>query len=224
MPEEQKINTRLSFWSALTRCPCGRWTHQSSPGRSPEGICWERRGTEADAYIHPRSGRLTVPPMVRTWRATDADGKRTFEFIGPKCCDRCGWDLTKSPRDNIADMDPREWEQGVVVGTCLSHEGAEPADVLPADVAITFARCNLDNVVLHDAHKMGSTASGGGVSCSHNRVHVDKDGQDWICRWKDSGGKLAGSPVQLVDRDGAQRAGRNTDPERAVMAGKGGGD
>lgn len=183
MPEEQKINTRLSNWSALTRCPCGRWTHQSSPGRSPDGICWERPGTEADAYIHPRSGRLTVPPMVRTWRATDADGKRTFEFIGPKCCDRCGWDLTKSPRDNIADMDPREWEQGIIIGSVFSFEGAEPADVLPADVEITFARCNLDNVVLGDKHTMASTRDGG-ATCSHSRIHADSEGKDMLHNWR----------------------------------------
>lgn len=185
MPEEQKINKRLSNWSALTRCPCGRWTFQASAGRSPEGICWERRGTDADAYRHPLRRDPVIPPVVRTWRATGAGAKRTFEFVGPTRCDGpdCNWDLTKSPRDNIAAMAPSDWGQGIIVGSVFAVEGAEPVDILPADVAITFARCNLDNVVLGDKHTMASTRDGG-ATCSHSRIHADSEGKDMLHNWR----------------------------------------
>ncbi len=207
MPAEQTINRRLSNWSALTQCPCGRWTHQSSPARSPEGVCWERFDQETG---------LTV----RTWRAIGEGAKRTYDFVGPAHCEGCGWDLTKSPRDNITSMDPREWQQGIVIGTCLSWDGDDVADILPAGVTIEFDGCSLDNVVLGETHTMvPKRNSARGVLCSHNRLHAQADGEDWVCRWKDANGRHAGSPVQPVDKERLQAEGRNVDPDRIAARG-----
>lgn len=207
MADTTTINRRLSHWSALTQCPCGRWTFQPSPGRSPDGVCWERYDDATGLY-------------VRTWRAIGAGATRTYEFVGPERCDRCGWDLTKSPRDNIRAMDPREWQQGIVVGSNLGHEGAEPVDILPDGVAIEFDGCNLTNVVLRGEHTMlpvgraldGKAVSPRAVACSHNRVVVQNDGRDWVCTWKSSEGKAEGSPVQPTDYKAALLEGRNVDP------------
>ena len=172
------INLRLSNWDATRFCPCHTWQFQPSRGRSPEGICWERTDPATGLYI-------------RTWRAEGAGKERTFEHVGPKQCVNCGWDLTISPQANIKSMDPREWQQGAVVNTCLAHTG-DAADILPGDVEIEFGGCNLDNVVLGAGHTMlGSRKDHRGTTCSHNRIIRQNDGRDWVCRWKATAEKAA---------------------------------
>jgi nitrite reductase/ring-hydroxylating ferredoxin subunit len=204
---ETPINRRLSNWDALNYCPCHRWAFQPSPGRSPEGICWERPDPATGLYI-------------RTWRAKDAGDRRTFEHVGPAQCVTCGWDLTLSPQANIKSMDPREWQQGTIVNTCLAHQGAV-VDILPEGVTIEFDGCNLTNVVLRAEHTMlpvgnalgkGKAISPRAVACSHNRVAVQNDGRDWVCRWTASESKPEGSPVQPVDYKASLLEGRNVDP------------
>jgi len=204
------INEKLSNWDALHTCFCGRWQWQPSPARSPDGICYERNDA-SDTQLSTK---------VRTWRAIDEEGNpRTWEHIGPKACEVCGYDLTRTPRQNIKAITPEEWAAGVVVNTCLAHEGAA-VDILPEGVAVQFDGCNLTNVALRAEHAMlpvgraldGKAVSLRAVACSHNRVAVQNDGRDWVCRWKASEGKAEGSPVQPIDYKASLLEGRNVDP------------
>jgi len=193
------INHRLSHWDALHFCPCHTWQFQPSPGRSPDGVCWERTDPATGLYI-------------RTWRAKGAGKGRTFEHIGPAQCVTCGWDLTLSPQANIKSMDPREWQQGTIVNTCLSHQG-DAADILPGDVEIEFGGCNLDNVVLGAGHTMlGSRKDHRGTTCSHNRIICQNDGRDWLCRWKATAEKAADTPTTPLDLKASLLQGLNVDP------------
>jgi hypothetical protein len=190
------INAKLSHWDAMHQCFCGRWTAQRSPARSPEGVCYER--SEGGVY-------------VRTWRAEGYGEQRTYEWAGPSACEVCGYDLTRSPEANLAAIPPEEWAAGVIEGSGFDHE--QLADFLPKGVEIRFSGCRLDNVQLGKSHSMLSTAdSGRGQTCSHSRIVVGNDGQDWVARWKQAGAKGPGSPVQPVGLPGAVLDGRITDP------------
>lgn len=206
------INEKLSNWDALHYCFCHRWQWQPSPAHSPEGICYERPGTQADAYRHPRRRDPVIPPRVFTWRAIDEEGKpRRFEWVGPERCS-CGYDLTRTPRQNIKAISAEEWSAGVVINTCLAHEGAA-VDILPADVEIEFGGCNLDNAVLSAKHRMlGSRKDHRATTCSHNRIIRQNDGREWVCRWKSTAEKAADTPTSPLDLKASLLQGLNVDP------------
>lgn len=189
-------NEKLSHWSAWLTCYCGRWTVCTAPQRSPGGLCWERDD-------ETRPGAST---KLRTWRVIP-DG---HEWVGPATCEACGYDLTRGPADNIRAITDDEWLAGTIVGSNLACEGTKPADFLP-DLPLVFERCNLDNVVLPKQAVM-VPATEAGRACSHNRIVVQNDREDWVCKWADD------SPVQPADLKGALRDGRNTDPRALPTA------
>lgn len=186
------INETLSYWDALHTCYCGRWRWQPSPARSKGGIAYERAGRKEQGE----------PPRVFAHR------------VDVSACEVCGYDLTSTPRDNLAAIPPEEWAKGEIVGSSFSHE-CEVADFLPAGVDIAFARCVLDNVVLPGRASMaGKSKHWQGVVCSHDRIIRQNDGRDWVCRWKAAGEKAAGTPVQPCDYAAALLEGCNVDPEQ----------
>lgn len=196
------INEKLSHWSALQTCFCGRWTVQRAPQRSPEGYCYERD--------NPADPQLST--KLRTWRVVG----KGHEWVGPSACEVCGYDLTQPPEANLKAIPAKEWEAGVIVGSNFAHEHrTDVADFLPAGARVTFSGCNLDNVVLGATHAMVAKRDDTrGVVCTHNRVHRQTDGYDWICRWSATETKAAASPVQPVDLATAIATGRNVDPEK----------
>jgi hypothetical protein len=195
------INEKLSFWDAWNTCFCGRWHWQPSPARSPEGICYQRDNADAPA----------LSAVIRTWR--DLGGGK-WEHVGPDACEVCGYDLTQTPEANLRAVPAEEWGKGEIVGSAFGRAG-EPLEFVPDGVDIVFARCDLDNVALPArATMIGKSKHWQGVVCSHNRVALQTDGRDWICRWKASGDKAADSPVQPTDYATALIEGRNVDPTK----------
>lgn len=192
------LNAQLSHWQAWRTCYCGRWHAQRAPGHAPESrVCYERND----------ASRPEISAKIRTWRVVPGG----HEWQGPDKCERCNYDLTKSPEDNLRAIKPEVWASGEIVGSDFSSETL--VDFLPEGVDVTFARCNLNNVILHDRHTMlGKSVHWQGVVCAHNRIALQTDGRPWVCRWKAIEGKPADSPVRPLDYASAVLEGRNVDP------------
>ena len=74
-------------------------------------------------------------------------------------------------------------EQTEIVGSCFSQENPD-TEVFPADLAVTFINCNLDNCVI----PKGCTVEGG----SNRRCKIMNDRNEWEV-------DEAGNPIRLFD-------------------------
>lgn len=166
-----ELNERLSNWDAAHYCPCGRWEYAHRRGQA----IWQRPG----------------------------DGKFSYLFAGEAgalTCDACGWDLSRSPAENIAALTPAEWA-GTIRNACFGVQ-EPPQTLLPAglDLAtVEFVDCNLDNRLL----PAGVQIVGG----CHRRVELQTDGADWVCDW------ATGNPLEPLDVKAYLMAGLSIDPK-----------
>jgi len=123
-----------------------------------------------------------------------ADRARSYANAG--ACKVCGYDLTRSPLDNLKALTANDWV-GVVKGSCLYTEAGF---AIPEGATCEFVNCNLDNVTL----PRGVTVTGG----SHRLVKRQNDGGDWVCDW------ATAQPVAPTDIKTRLREGINVDPAK----------
>jgi hypothetical protein len=167
-----ELNERLSGWDAMHSCFCGRWS--KSPKR------------DRDTYERPGEGK---------WARIFADLENVT------ACEVCGYDLTRTPLENLKALTAKDWSGSLIKGSCFY---AEAGWQLPDGITdCEFADCNLDNVSL-PADAKGITITGGTAKC----LRVQNDLALWECDPK------TGAPVKPVDYKARLLDGRNVDPAK----------
>jgi hypothetical protein len=116
-------------------------------------------------------------------------------------CEVCGYDLTRTPLENLKALTAKDWSGSLIKGSCFY---AEAGWQLPDGITdCEFADCNLDNVSL-PADAKGITITGGTAKC----LRVQNDLALWECDPK------TGAPVKPVDYKARLLDGRNVDPAK----------
>ena len=115
-------------------------------------------------------------------------------------------------RQSFVDVDPSEFNNTEIVGSCFYQESlwdgdslsASPKDPLvdvfpPSMTGVTFVRCNLDNCNIPAGNVVGER-------CSHRKLRVQNDNEDWV---------LDGSskPLEPVDKKRFEEDGKSIDPK-----------
>ena len=85
-----ELNERLSGWDAMHSCFCGRWS--KSPKR------------DRDTYERPGEGK---------WARIFADLENVT------ACEVCGYDLTRTPLENLKALTAKDWSGSLIKGSCF---------------------------------------------------------------------------------------------------------
>ena len=101
---------------------------------------------------------------------------------------------------SFASVDPSEFNNTEIVGSCFYQEAEPDTEVFPAGmVGVTFKRCNLDNVKIPP----GNTVEG---SCCHRKIKVQNDLEDWFL-------DTSLKPVEPMSKKKFIELGISTDPK-----------
>ena len=147
-------------------------------------------------------GRWQASPKRGVLYERQGDGGQ-FEriFVGDlKACEGCGYNLTRTPLENLQAIPAEEWT-GIVKGSCLYSE--TPWQLPEGIKGCTFERCNMDNVRLPEDAR-GVRIEGG----CHLRIKVQNDQGDWVCDWATE------APIEPTDKATRLAEGRNVDPAK----------
>lgn len=167
-----ELNERLSGWDAMHSCFCGRWS--KSPKR------------DRDTYERPGEGK---------WARIFADLENVT------ACEVCGYDLTRTPLENLKALTAKDWSGSIIKGSCFFSESGWQ---LPEGIVdCEFQGCNLDNVRL-PADTKGITLT----ACSHKCISIQNDRALWVCDWR------TGIPIEPVDLKRRILEGENTEPTK----------
>jgi hypothetical protein len=96
-------------------------------------------------------------------------------------------------------VDPKEFNDTVIVGSCFYQEGDPDQKVFPDGMkGVTFKRCNLDNVLIPEGNTVDK-------DCTTKRIKVQNDLRDWILD-KDN------KPVEVMGKEIWESKGLSIDP------------
>ena len=114
---------------------------------------------------------------------------------------------------SFVDVDPAEFNDTEIVGTCFYQESLHDEDSLgaqakdpsvavfpPGMTGVLFARCNLDNVVIPPGNTVGER-------CCHRKIRVQNDLEDWVLSDVDH------RPVEPIDLKRFEQEEKSTDPK-----------
>ena len=75
---------------------------------------------------------------------------------------------------DLTAIDPAEFNDTEIVGSCFYREGQVNAHVFPNGMkGVTFIACNLDNVLVTGTNTIEP-------SCTHKKIKVQNDWDDWV--------------------------------------------
>ena len=113
-----------------------------------------------------------------------------------------GIDMDVSEQHSNRDYTGRRFAEpltGVIYGSCFSQDEPGTAVFPPGMAGVTFAHCNLDNVLVPPGNVT--------INCSTRKIKVQNDGYDW-----ELGADL--KPIKITNEADRIKSGDNTDPSK----------